>query len=206
MPLPVAVKSTLLPRFIARAATRLTSLHLGRRSPADLINIRDRQWLAPCLILLHHKFRWLCREALLPQQGHRGRALMIALISRPPDLLLGLQVQPLDDNHGDRWPGHVRLSDLEERFVCRGCGTRGADIRPDFNSGRKPATRATKWLIAAGKCGRYPGLTGTGIRSQRSQRPIGAHALRATLRTRRRAFCVLPLTRALPRVAPSKTA
>jgi hypothetical protein len=38
---------------------------------------------------------------------------------------------------GDRWPDHVKLSDLEERFVCRACGTRGADIRPDFNSGRK---------------------------------------------------------------------
>jgi hypothetical protein len=34
------------------------------------------------LVLLHHKFRWLCREALLPQQGHRGRVLMIALIKR----------------------------------------------------------------------------------------------------------------------------
>jgi hypothetical protein len=37
----------------------------------------------------------------------------------------------------DRWPDHVRLSGLEARFVCRACGTKGADIRPDFNSGRK---------------------------------------------------------------------
>jgi hypothetical protein len=33
----------------------------------------------------------------------------------------------------DRWPDDVRLSDLEPRFVCRACGRRGADIRPDFN-------------------------------------------------------------------------
>src|SRR5450631_1240533 len=34
------------------------------------------------LVLLHHKFRRLCLEALLPQQGHRGRVLMSALIKR----------------------------------------------------------------------------------------------------------------------------
>jgi hypothetical protein len=33
-------------------------------------------------LLLHHKFRRLCLEALLPQQGHRGRVLMSALIKR----------------------------------------------------------------------------------------------------------------------------
>ena len=33
-------------------------------------------------VLLHHKFCLLCREALLPQQGHRGRFLMRALIKR----------------------------------------------------------------------------------------------------------------------------
>jgi hypothetical protein len=32
---------------------------------------------------------------------------------------------------GDRWPDHVRLSDLEARFVCRACGTQGAVRRPD---------------------------------------------------------------------------
>jgi hypothetical protein len=26
----------------------------------------------------------------------------------------------------------VRLSDLEDRFVCTACGRRGADVRPDF--------------------------------------------------------------------------
>src|SRR3954471_22277911 len=33
----------------------------------------------------------------------------------------------------DRWPDHVRLSDLEARFVCEACGTRPADLRPDFD-------------------------------------------------------------------------
>lgn len=32
----------------------------------------------------------------------------------------------------DRWPDHVRLSDIETQFVCRACGKRGADVRPDF--------------------------------------------------------------------------
>jgi hypothetical protein len=27
----------------------------------------------------------------------------------------------------------VGLSDLEPRFVCKACGKRGADVRPDFN-------------------------------------------------------------------------
>ncbi|WFU37547.1 hypothetical protein QA640_24040 [Bradyrhizobium sp. CB82] len=33
----------------------------------------------------------------------------------------------------DRWSDDVRLSDVEPRFVCRACGRRGADVRPDFN-------------------------------------------------------------------------
>ena len=32
---------------------------------------------------------------------------------------------------GDRWPDDVRLSDVENRFVCTACGKRGADIRGD---------------------------------------------------------------------------
>lgn len=35
----------------------------------------------------------------------------------------------------DRWPDEVRLSDIEPRFVCQGCGCRGADVRPDFQRG-----------------------------------------------------------------------
>jgi hypothetical protein len=36
----------------------------------------------------------------------------------------------------DAWPDEVRLSDLEPRFVCKACGTRGADIRPNFAPAR----------------------------------------------------------------------
>ena len=40
---------------------------------------------------------------------------------------------------GDAWPDDARLSDIEERFTCRVCGKRGADVRPDFNRDRKPS-------------------------------------------------------------------
>jgi hypothetical protein len=39
----------------------------------------------------------------------------------------------------DRWPDHVRLSDVELKFTCKACGRKGADIRPDFNRNRKSA-------------------------------------------------------------------
>jgi hypothetical protein len=32
----------------------------------------------------------------------------------------------------DRWPDHIRLSDIEPRFTCQACGRKGADVRPDF--------------------------------------------------------------------------
>ncbi len=38
----------------------------------------------------------------------------------------------------DQWPDEVRLSDLEPRFVCKVCGKRGADVRPDFHWNKKP--------------------------------------------------------------------
>jgi hypothetical protein len=41
--------------------------------------------------------------------------------------------------NGDRWPDDARLSDLEVRFVCKACGTRGADVRPDFDWNGKMA-------------------------------------------------------------------
>ena len=41
---------------------------------------------------------------------------------------------------GDHWPDDARLSDIEERFTCRVCGKRGADVRPDFNWNRQPGT------------------------------------------------------------------
>ena len=37
---------------------------------------------------------------------------------------------------GDAWPDDAKLSDIEERFTCRVCGKRGADVRPDFNCRR----------------------------------------------------------------------
>ncbi|WP_081494254.1 hypothetical protein [Bradyrhizobium genomosp. III] len=37
--------------------------------------------------------------------------------------------------NADRWLDDVRLSDLEPRFVCQGCGGRGAEVRPDFERG-----------------------------------------------------------------------
>jgi hypothetical protein len=39
---------------------------------------------------------------------------------------------------GDHWPDDLRLSDIEVRFVCRACGKRGADGRPDFSWNRQP--------------------------------------------------------------------
>jgi hypothetical protein len=33
-----------------------------------------------------------------------------------------------------QWPDDVRLSDIENRFVCEVCGKRGADVRPDWKS------------------------------------------------------------------------
>jgi hypothetical protein len=32
----------------------------------------------------------------------------------------------------DRWAEGIRLSDIEGRFVCKACGKRGADVRPNF--------------------------------------------------------------------------
>ena len=32
---------------------------------------------------------------------------------------------------GDRWPDDIRLSDIEDRFICAACGKRGADVRGD---------------------------------------------------------------------------
>jgi hypothetical protein len=46
--------------------------------------------------------------------------------------------------------GKKLLSDLEARFVCQACGTHRADIRPEFNSGRKLPQRAPRWLSEAG--------------------------------------------------------
>ena len=39
----------------------------------------------------------------------------------------------------DRWPDQVRLSDIEPQFVCKACGKRGADVRPDFQGSSREA-------------------------------------------------------------------
>jgi hypothetical protein len=33
--------------------------------------------------------------------------------------------------NGDRWPDDIRLSDIEDRFICTACRKPGADIRGD---------------------------------------------------------------------------
>ena len=38
----------------------------------------------------------------------------------------------------DRWPDDLRLSDVEPRLVCTACGRRGAEVRPDFETGKPP--------------------------------------------------------------------
>jgi hypothetical protein len=38
--------------------------------------------------------------------------------------------------NADRWPNHVRLSDIEPDFVCTACGKRGAEVRPKFSLAR----------------------------------------------------------------------
>jgi len=40
----------------------------------------------------------------------------------------------------EQWPDDVRLSDFEPRFICKACGKRGADVRPNL-SWNKPQTR-----------------------------------------------------------------
>src|SRR6202049_5038074 len=42
----------------------------------------------------------------------------------------------------DQWPEHLRLSDLEARFVCKACGQRGADVRTDFNWNKQPVAES----------------------------------------------------------------
>jgi hypothetical protein len=37
----------------------------------------------------------------------------------------------------DRWPDELRISDIEDKFVCTTCGKRGADIRPDWQSAKR---------------------------------------------------------------------
>ena len=36
----------------------------------------------------------------------------------------------------DQWPDDLRLCDIEPLFVCKACGKRGADVRPDFEDAK----------------------------------------------------------------------
>jgi hypothetical protein len=38
--------------------------------------------------------------------------------------------------YASQWTDDVRVSDIEDRFVCTACGKRGADIRPLFQPAR----------------------------------------------------------------------
>src|SRR5262249_29150627 len=63
---------------------------------------------------------------------------------------------------GDRWPGDLRLSDIEPRFICGACGHRGADVRPYFNWNRQTVKMMgyrVLWLFiwtACPNCQRLP--------------------------------------------------
>jgi hypothetical protein len=41
----------------------------------------------------------------------------------------------------DCWPDTLRLSDIEDRFVCQACSRRGADVRPNFPKARGSVSR-----------------------------------------------------------------
>jgi hypothetical protein len=49
----------------------------------------------------------------------------------------------------DRWPDELRISDIEERFVCTACGKRRADIRPDWQTAKTFAKGRTVKLYSA---------------------------------------------------------
>jgi hypothetical protein len=36
----------------------------------------------------------------------------------------------------DQWADSMRISDIEPRLICKRCGTRGADMRPNFAPAR----------------------------------------------------------------------
>jgi hypothetical protein len=55
----------------------------------------------------------------------------------------------------DPRPDHVRLSDLETRFVCKACGRRGADVRPDFHWDKRPSRR---WATVSARSGEPDGV------------------------------------------------
>lgn len=48
----------------------------------------------------------------------------------------------------DHWPDDVRFSAIEPQFVCVGGGNRGAEVRPDFDSGTPPQFASSRRVIA----------------------------------------------------------
>src|SRR3954453_12041334 len=50
-----------------------------------------------------------------------------------------LRLQPLTAMRNDQWPDDIRLSDVEPRFTCQACGTKGADLRPNFHEKARQA-------------------------------------------------------------------
>src|SRR5277367_6817150 len=41
----------------------------------------------------------------------------------------------------DRWPDHVRLSDIEPMFSCQAYGRRGGDVRPEAEGSFRASSR-----------------------------------------------------------------
>jgi hypothetical protein len=70
------------------------------------------------------------------------------------------------------WPDHVRLSDLEARFVCKVCGKTGADVRPDFHWNKPPvAAMGYRWdAIKIVMRGQGKGRLGGGVTTKAPQR------------------------------------
>jgi len=70
----------------------------------------------------------------------------------------------------DRWPDHLRLSDIEPSFTCTACGKRGADVRPAHSRARRvllsPARSSFENTTrrATGGGGSYSGLQPLGCR------------------------------------------
>jgi hypothetical protein len=44
---------------------------------------------------------------------------------------------------GDRWPDHIRLSDLEPAFVCQACGAKGANSGQTLKGTRPQAATSS---------------------------------------------------------------
>jgi hypothetical protein len=97
----------------------------------------------------------------------------------------------LDAATCDRWSDDIRLSDLEPRFVCAACGTRGADMRPDFDWEKAKARGADD--KKAGAC--CVNATGRCICAAQEKRPQSASgSARKYSRNRQWPDCPSPRT------------